>query len=109
MATNWGIDSLYLDVATFYNRYHDLFSQEITGSPFLETTAAPPHLLLPAQFRNGLLGSTKGYEVAPEWTPLKSWTLKSSYSYLQIALRRAPGSQDIGTAPLGNGQVRGTR
>ncbi len=50
---------LYLDVATFYNHYHDLFDEEITGAPFIETTPAPSHVLLPAQFGNGLLGATK--------------------------------------------------
>ena len=34
-----------------------------------EATPAPAHLLLPAQFGNGLLGYTKGVEIAPEWRP----------------------------------------
>ena len=28
---------LYVDVAGFYNHYHDLFSEDITGQPFVET------------------------------------------------------------------------
>lgn len=61
--------NVFLDLATFYNHYHDLFSEEITGATFLETTPAPIHYLLPAQFRNALLGTTKGFEIAPEWRP----------------------------------------
>ncbi len=39
------------------------------GPAFVETSAGSTHLLLPAQFRNGLLGTTKGVEIAPEWRP----------------------------------------
>lgn len=91
--------ALYLDVSGFYNHYHDLFSQDITGPPFLETRSGSTHLLLPAQFRNGLLGNTKGFEIAPEWRPAESWRLRGSYSYLHMNLGRAPNSGDVGTAP----------
>ena len=37
----------------------------IHGPVFLEDNPAPPHYLLPAQFGNGLLGYTKGVEIAP--------------------------------------------
>ena len=52
-----------MDFAGFFNRYHDLFSQDLAGPIFLETTLPfpvpvepPTHLLLPAQFRNDLFG-----------------------------------------------------
>ncbi len=94
---------LYFDIATFYNRYDDLFSQEIAGPPFLETTPQPAHLLIPAQFRNGLYGATTGYEVAPEWRPLEAWRLRGSYSYLVMDLHTQAGSQDLGSAPVVEG------
>ncbi|SPF38466.1 TonB-dependent receptor, plug [Candidatus Sulfopaludibacter sp. SbA4] len=90
---------LYVDVAGFYNHYHDLFSEDITGPTFLETTPAPTHLLLPAQFRNGLLGFTKGVEIAPEWRATNFWRLRGSYSYLHMDIEPAPHSGDVGTAP----------
>ncbi len=92
--------NFFVDVASFYNHYHDLFSEGLTGAPFLEATPAPPHLLLPAQFRNGLLGATKGIEVAPEWRPISFWRLRGSYSYLKMNLEKAPGSADVGSAPI---------
>ena len=49
--------NIYLDIAGFYNQYYDLFSEELTGAPFIENDPAPTHVLLPAQFRNGLVGS----------------------------------------------------
>ena len=97
---------VYVDVAAFFNQYNDLFSQEITGPTFLETTppplgdniAAPPHLLLPARFGNGLEGTTSGVEIAPEWKPASFWRLRGSYSFLAMHIEPKPGSLDIGTS-----------
>jgi iron complex outermembrane recepter protein len=97
--------NVYVDIAAFYNHYHDLFSEDITGEPFVETTPPylttpePLHLLLPAQFGNGLLGYTKGGEIAPEWRPKDFLRLRGSYSFLHMNLGRAPHSADIGSAP----------
>ncbi len=89
----------YLDLAGFYNHYHDLFDEEITGGLSLEDNPAPVHYLLPAQFGNGLLGTTKGFEIAPEWRLSPVWQLKGSYSLLQMDIEKAPHSLDVGTAP----------
>lgn len=88
----------YVDIASFYNHYHDLFSEDITGSPYLEDDPAPAHFLLPAEFGNGLMGQTKGVEVAPEWRPTDHWRLRGSYSFLQMNLEKGPSSADIGSA-----------
>jgi iron complex outermembrane receptor protein len=91
--------NVFVDVATFYNHYHDLFSEDITGPTYFETTPAPAHFLLPAQFRNDLLGATTGVEIAPEWRPASFWRLRGSYSFLHIDLKKAPGTLELGTAP----------
>ncbi len=91
--------NVFVDVATFYNHYHDLFSEEITGAPFVENTPAPTHILLPAQFGNSLLGNTKGIEIAPEWRPATFWRLRGTYSYLHMNIDKEPGSADVGTPP----------
>jgi iron complex outermembrane receptor protein len=95
--------TLYFDVAAFYNHYGHLFSEDVTGPAFIETSPAPTHVLIPADFGNGLLGTTKGIEIAPEWRPRTPWRLRASYSYLQMDVKRAPGSLDVGTAPVVNG------
>jgi iron complex outermembrane receptor protein len=95
--------TLYFDFAAFYNHYSGLFSEDITGAPFIETSPGPPHILIPAEFGNGLLGTTKGIEFAPEWRPLPYWRLRASYSYLQMDIKKSPGSQDVGTAPIVEG------
>jgi iron complex outermembrane recepter protein len=92
--------NLYVDVAAFYNHYGDLFSEDITGGPFIETIPGPPHILIPAEFGNGLVGTTKGGEIAPAWKVTGWWQLQASYSYLQMDLKRGTGSMDIGTAPI---------
>ena len=91
--------NLYVDVAGFYNHYHGLFSEDLIGSPFLETNPAPTHFLEPGEVGNGLLAYTKGVEIAPEWRPASWWRLLGSYSYLHMNVYKAPGSTDFGTAP----------
>jgi iron complex outermembrane receptor protein len=101
--------TFFVDVAGFYNHYHNLFSEDIIGAPSLETTPPfedtpePLHYLLPAQFRNDLLGYTKGIEISPEWRPKDFWRLRGSYSFLHMNLTQAPGTPEIGTAPITDG------
>jgi iron complex outermembrane receptor protein len=89
-----------IDIATFYNHYGNLFSEELAGSPFIEDDPPPTHHLLPAEFGNGLVGTTRGIELAPEWRPLPFWQLRASYSFLQMQLQKGTGSLDVGTAPI---------
>jgi iron complex outermembrane receptor protein len=93
------VKNVYVDVAAFYNHYGDLFSEDIIGSPYLETNPGPPHILIPAEFGNGLVGTTTGGEIAPEWKVTDRWRLRASYSFLQMELTRGTGSLDVGSAP----------
>ena len=81
----------YLDIAAFYNNY-DRLESVVLGTPFLETTPSPTHLVLPFLFRNGLMGNTSGFEVGSDSTPARWWRLRGSYSYLHIGLNTAVGS-----------------
>jgi iron complex outermembrane receptor protein len=45
-------------------------------------------------YGNGVLGKTRGFEVAPDWKPSRRLQLKASYSYLDLDLRNAPGNTD---------------
>ncbi len=91
--------NFYIDIATFYNQYRNLLSEDITGPIFLETDPAPPHLLLPAEFGNGLKATSSGGEIVGEYRPRNFWRLRGSYSFLELHVEPAPGSQDIGSAP----------
>jgi iron complex outermembrane receptor protein len=87
----------YVDIAAFYNNYHDLLSIE-PGTPFSEASPPPAHTVVPFFFRNGLLGNTSGFEIAPDWTPTSGWRLRGSYSYLYMDLKKSAGSLDTTTA-----------
>jgi iron complex outermembrane recepter protein len=86
----------YIDFAAFYNNYDHLLSIE-PGAPFLESSPPPPHVIIPFSFRNGLLGNTAGFEIAPDWTPTPTWRLRGSYSYLHIDLSKEASSLDPST------------
>ncbi len=90
---------LYIDVAAFYNHYSNLFSEDITGPAFIEDDPPPTHHLLPAEFGNGLFGSTTGAEIAPEWNVTNFWRLRGSYSFLEMHIEKTPNSLDVGSAP----------
>lgn len=82
---------VYVDIDGFFNQYHDLLSEDLTGPIFIETDPAPTHLLLPAEFGNGLKATTEGGEIASEWRPRNYWRLRASYSFLEMHLERGLG------------------
>jgi iron complex outermembrane receptor protein len=85
--------SCYIDVATFYNQYDDLYSFQL-GAPFLEASPSPLHAVIPVLTTNGIHGDAGGFEVAPDWKPVSGWELRASYSYLNMDLKRKPWSND---------------
>jgi iron complex outermembrane receptor protein len=93
----------YVDIATFYNHYGDLFSEDLVHAPYVETNPAPTHILIPAQFGNGLVASTDGGEVTPQWRPARWWQLGGSYSFLEMHVKKGKDSKDIGSAPVTEG------
>ncbi|MGB7553018.1 MAG: TonB-dependent receptor [Candidatus Korobacteraceae bacterium] len=95
--------TLYLDIATFFNQYRNLLSEDITGPIFVESDPTPTHLLLPAEFGNGLEATTEGGEISSQWQPKPFWRVTGSYSFLEMHVKKAPGSADIGTAPITQG------
>ena len=87
-----------VDLATFYNDYSHLQSLE-PGTPYTQTTNGETYTVYPFVNRNGLVGTTKGFELAPTWKPATWWRLQGSYSYLDMDLRTRPGSTDAGSVP----------
>jgi len=87
----------YMDIAAFHNNYDHLLSVE-PGAPFTESSPAPTHTVIPFFFRNGLLGNTTGFEIAPDWTPTRTWRLRGSYSYVHIDLNKRASSLDASSA-----------
>jgi iron complex outermembrane receptor protein len=94
----------YLDIATFFNQYRNLLSEDITGSIFIEDNPYPPHDLLPAEFGNGLTATTEGGEIAPQWQPTSFWRVSGSYSFLEMHVKSAPNPDVLPTGP----QIQGS-
>ena len=81
-----------LDLATFYNVYHDLETTE-PAAPFYESSPVPPHLVIAQQFENLMHGETYGAELAANWNVTDQWRLAVAYSHLQIRLHLDPRSR----------------
>lgn len=90
--------TFYLDVATFFNHYGDLFSEDLVQGLHLETDPAPSHYQIVAQFGNGLVATSGGVEIGPEWRPKAWWHLRGSYSFLDMHVKKAANSSDIGSS-----------
>ncbi len=73
---------LSLDIATYYNQYSNLRSQE-----------SPPQVI-PIVLANRLRGETYGVSLTARYQLQPWWRMTSTYSNLQKSLRPEPGSTD---------------
>lgn len=85
-------DSLYLDVATYVNRYHDLRSAALTPPVCLPSMAPVPACLVDpdtiaiattAAQTNEASSETRGIEAAIDWRPWEGVRLQTSYTYFK--------------------------
>lgn len=83
-----------LDVAGFYNRYHNLGTSDL-GIPSIETEPTPPHLLIPLRFGNSMSGDTYGLEFAAKWQVTDKWRLSPAYTWFKARAHLDPTSGDM--------------
>ena len=101
--TSWAIagmvkSKLYVDIATFFNQYSNLFSEDLTGGPAIEDDPPPQHVIVTAQFGNSYKATTEGGEIAAEWQPKNFWRLTGSYSFLEMHVKIAdPNAINVGS------------
>jgi iron complex outermembrane receptor protein len=88
--------SIRFDVAVFYNNYDHLLSIE-PGVAFAEASPSPAHTVIPYFIRNGVVATTYGIEIAPDWRPTTWWRLSGSYSFLHMDVGKTTSSQDPST------------
>ena len=74
------VDGLSLSLATFYNKYDDLYSVE----------ALPGTLTY--QIQNGVKGTTYGFELAGNFVATSYWQLRGGYTYFHKKLENKPGN-----------------
>jgi iron complex outermembrane receptor protein len=79
------VEWLSVDLAGFYTIYDNLRTNDL-GTPTLQLSANPPHIVQPLLLGNRMSGNTYGVEIASTWHPLSFWRLHLNYSYLKIAL-----------------------
>jgi iron complex outermembrane receptor protein len=91
-----------LDIATYYNSYNQLQTEE-PGAPFLETAPAPSHLVLPVVAENLMHGETDGVEISAKWKIAPRWTITPACAFERIHLRLAPTSLDTTSVAAGEG------
>jgi iron complex outermembrane receptor protein len=84
---------LSLDAAAFHNEYDKLLTWE-AGTPFLETSPAPPHLILPMFSDNNAGAESNGIEVAANCMVHDWWRVRAGYSYLEVSAHLDEGSTD---------------
>ena len=75
--------SFYVDVAAFHNKYNDLVSY---GDESISTVASPPppYTLISLRAVNGIMGSTNGGEISPDWKVTHWMDFKATYSYVSL-------------------------
>jgi iron complex outermembrane receptor protein len=96
------IPGFSVDLATFYNVYNNLQSLE-PGTPYTASTDGITYTIQPLFNRNGLKGTSKGFEIAPNWKPVQWWRLQGSYSFLDMDVRNSAASTDPITAAAVDG------
>jgi iron complex outermembrane receptor protein len=95
-------DRISLDSTIFFNRYRDLVSEE-PGSPILETSPPPAHLLQPIYLANLLHGETHGIEVFANLKLADRWTISPGYAFLTMHIHPDAASVDMTTGPASEG------
>jgi len=81
--------SFYVDVAAFHNKYNDLASY---GDISISTVSSPPppYTLYSLRALNGVMGSSNGGEISPDWKATRWMDLKVTYSYVSLNLEDKP-------------------
>jgi len=91
-----------LDLALYYNNYKNLQTNE-PGAPYLTSTPAPLHLVLPLTFDNLLYGEAHGLEVSANWKVTGRWSISPGYAFEEIHMHTKPSSQDTSSVSNGEG------
>jgi iron complex outermembrane receptor protein len=93
-------DLFHIDLATFYNLYSDLRSNDPGLPEFIE--GPTPYLYVPFLAANRTKGRTYGAELSADWQVRDTWLVRAAYSQLYIDLKLNSNDQD----PLALSQER---
>ncbi len=82
------------DLALFYNEYRHLRTTEQVGGPTPDPSLPGTPLVQRVNIDNLAYGETYGAELSLRWQVNAWWTLRGSYSAMNMALHQKPGSND---------------
>ncbi|RPH43229.1 MAG: TonB-dependent receptor [Planctomycetota bacterium] len=85
-------EEISFDLATFVNLYDDLRTFE-PGVPFPAATPVP-HVILPLDNSNRMMGRTYGVELSVTTRPFPWWKMQASYAFLYLNLIPDSDSRD---------------
>jgi iron complex outermembrane recepter protein len=89
----WQVNNaLALDLAAFYNVYEGLASLEI-GQPFVRGDGV---VIVPVSNQNLSDGISRGFEALVNYSPLRTWRLSATYSFVSIGIARSGGDVNNG-------------
>ena len=74
--------NLSLDIAGFWQHYDHLCSL-LQTAPFPAFSPSPPHLVVPHQVSNLMMGNNYGVELSGTYAPDPLWKMTGSYSFLR--------------------------
>lgn len=94
------MESLSVDIATFYNDYSGLASLEI-GEPFVRPEDG--RTIIPVVNENLTEGYSKGVESQIAYAPIPRWRLAFVYSYLDVSLN--PHGMDLNRGRFAEGST----
>jgi iron complex outermembrane receptor protein len=81
--------TFYVDVAAFHNKYNDLVSYGDESISIVDSPP-PPYTLLSLRAVNGIMGSSNGGEISPDWKLTHWMNFKPSYSYVSLNFEDKP-------------------
>jgi iron complex outermembrane receptor protein len=87
------LKELSIDIAGFVNFYDHLITDE-PGTPFLETSPAPAHTVVPLITENNNDGRSFGIEIAIQAQPIPEWRIQAAYTFLQLNIDPESDSRD---------------
>jgi len=89
-------ESVFVDVAAFYNDYDNLASQSLPSSPIFDP-GPPPVTTISQAFTNNQEAETYGLEIALEWRTTDWWSLIGTYTFIdgEISNKETGTKSDI--------------
>lgn len=97
-------ETLSFDLATYYNRYDNLFSID-PGANSIRTVPVP-HIYTPLMVGNRGAADTYGAELSAEWRVTEIWKLSGAYTHLQMELNPAADGFSPGDDPKHQASLR---